>query len=129
MARVQGLEGRARVCARRAAGAAVREFFELRGLPLPGPSAVDLLEALRELPGWATMLAMGIATAGVVLLSLPPKARADRSAWTGAAAWYGLASGAGFALSAVGYRGAALQLPEVSAWPTTRTRVGRPDLA
>lgn len=51
VARVQGLEGRARVCARRAAGVAVREFFELRGLPLPGPSAVDLLEALRELPG------------------------------------------------------------------------------
>ena len=29
---------------------------------------------------------------------------------------YGLASGAGFALSAVGYRGAALQLPGVSPW-------------
>lgn len=50
VARAQGLEGRARVCARRAAGAAAREFFEQRGLPLPGPSAVDLLEALRELP-------------------------------------------------------------------------------
>jgi drug/metabolite transporter (DMT)-like permease len=32
------------------------------------------------------------------------------------AALYGLASGAGFALSAVGYRGAALQLPGVSPW-------------
>lgn len=70
---------------------------------------------LGELPGWATLLAMALATAGVVLLSLPPGGAA-RSAWTGRAAWYGLASGAGFALSAVGYRGAALQLPEVPAW-------------
>ena len=29
---------------------------------------------------------------------------------------FGLASGAGFAFSAVGYRGAALQLPGVSPW-------------
>lgn len=72
---------------------------------------------LRELPGWATMLAMALATAGVLLLSLPA-AGAARPTWTGRAAWYGLASGAGFALSAVGYRGAALQLPEVSPWLT-----------
>lgn len=73
---------------------------------------------LRELPGWATLLAMGLATAGVVLLSLPPRreALAAPAAWTGAAAAWGLASGAGFALSAVGYRGASLQLPEVSPW-------------
>ena len=36
--------------------------------------------------------------------------------WGGKAAFFGLASGAGFALSAVGYRGAALQLPDSSAW-------------
>lgn len=73
---------------------------------------------LRELPGWLTLLAMALATAGVVLLSLPPRAQRATGAqvWTGRAAWYGLASGAGFALSAVGYRGAALQLPEVPAW-------------
>jgi drug/metabolite transporter (DMT)-like permease len=72
---------------------------------------------LRELPGWITLLAMAMATVGVLLLSLPPKAAADGvRAWTGRAGWYGLASGAGFALSAVGYRGAALQLPEVSVW-------------
>ena len=75
---------------------------------------------LHELPGWVTLLAMGLATAGVVLLSLPRKA-ADGAAggvhtWTGWAAVFGLASGAGFALSAVGYRGAALQLPGVSPW-------------
>jgi drug/metabolite transporter (DMT)-like permease len=74
---------------------------------------------LRELPGWVTMLAMALATAGVVMLSLPrrgAKAQAGAQAWTGAAAVWGLASGAGFALSAVGYRGAALQLPGVSPW-------------
>lgn len=73
---------------------------------------------LRELPGVVTMVAMALATAGVVLMSLPPKAAASAGprAWTGAAALYGLGSGAGFALSAVGYRGAALQLPEVSPW-------------
>jgi len=72
---------------------------------------------LRELPGWVTLLAMALATAGVVMLSVPPKAAADGvRAWTGRAAGYGLACGAGFAFSAVGYRGAALQMPETSAW-------------
>jgi drug/metabolite transporter (DMT)-like permease len=73
---------------------------------------------LRELPGWITMLAMALATAGVVMLSLPQKKSADGGAraWTGAAAWYGLASGAGFAFSAVGYRGAALQMQGVPPW-------------
>ncbi|MCG2594075.1 DMT family transporter [Ramlibacter sp. XY19] len=71
---------------------------------------------LRELPGWVTLLAMALATAGVILLSLPPGRGGETRAWTGRAAWFGLASGAGFAISAVGYRGAALQLPGVSAW-------------
>src|SRR5690606_31725010 len=72
---------------------------------------------LRELPTALTLLAIALATAGVVMLSLPQKKAAlEGRAWTSAAAWYGLASGAGFALSAVGYRGAALQVPEVSAW-------------
>jgi drug/metabolite transporter (DMT)-like permease len=72
---------------------------------------------LRELPGGWTLVAIALATAGVVMLSLPQKPGAvEGSAWTSRAAWYGLASGAGFALSAVGYRGAALQLPESSAW-------------
>ena len=48
-ARREGFEGRARVCARRAAGAAIREFLQLRGLPLAGPSAVDLLAQLQAL--------------------------------------------------------------------------------
>ncbi|MEJ8839554.1 DMT family transporter [Ramlibacter sp. AN1133] len=72
---------------------------------------------LRELPGGWTLVAIALATAGVVMLSLPQKPGAvEGGAWTSRAAWYGLASGAGFALSAVGYRGAALQLPESSAW-------------
>lgn len=72
---------------------------------------------LRELPGPVTVVAIALATAGVVMLSLPQKgAVLEGRAWTSGAAWYGLASGAGFALSAVGYRGAALQLPETSAW-------------
>lgn len=73
---------------------------------------------LGELPGWVTMLAIALATTGVVLLSLPQKAALGRDArtWTSGAAGWGLASGAGFALSAVGYRGAALQLPEVAPW-------------
>jgi hypothetical protein len=50
-ARQAGLEGRARVCARRAAGAAVREYLELRGIAAPGPSAYDLLAFLQGLAG------------------------------------------------------------------------------
>lgn len=75
---------------------------------------------LQELPGWIAMTAIGLATAGVVLLSVPQKAAdADvigQGAWGGPAALYGLASGAGFAMSAVGYRGAALALPDASPW-------------
>jgi drug/metabolite transporter (DMT)-like permease len=75
---------------------------------------------LHELPGWATLLAMALATAGVILLSLPRKPGALRGAggWAGSAALWGLASGAGFAMSAVGYRGAALELPQTTAWVT-----------
>lgn len=50
-ARAGGFEGRARVCARRAAGAAVREYLELQGLSVTSPSAYDLLAALQEMPG------------------------------------------------------------------------------
>jgi hypothetical protein len=49
-ARSQGLEGRARVCARRAAGAAIRAYLETRGLEPPGPSVMDLLAYLQNLP-------------------------------------------------------------------------------
>jgi hypothetical protein len=49
-ARLAGFEGRARVCARRAAGAAVREYLNHRGISGPGPSAFDLLAFLQEMP-------------------------------------------------------------------------------
>lgn len=49
-ARRAGLEGRARVCARRAAGIAVREYLELRGISPAGPTAVDVLAQLRDRP-------------------------------------------------------------------------------
>jgi HEPN domain-containing protein len=44
-ARENGYEGMARVCARRAAGIAVRAFYESRGIVLRG-SAYDLLKYL-----------------------------------------------------------------------------------
>lgn len=70
---------------------------------------------LHELPGWVTLLAISVATAGVFLLSLP-KRGVEGTGWISGAAWYGLASGAGFAISAVGYRGAALHVPNTSPW-------------
>jgi len=63
-----------------------------------------------SLAGW---LAIGCATFGVLLLSPADKERplqALLSGWTGRPALLGLASGTCFALSAVGYRGAALAL-------------------
>ena len=76
---------------------------------------------LHEVPAWLTLLAIGVASAGVLMLSLPqaastkPGGEAARG-WGGRVALIGLASGAGFALSAVGYRGAALQLPGLAPW-------------
>ncbi|AMO22013.1 EamA family transporter [Ramlibacter solisilvae] len=73
---------------------------------------------LHEVPRWVVIAAIVLATAGVIMLSLPRKAAAAQAGGggAGAAVLYGLASGAGFALSAVGYRGAALELPGVSPW-------------
>ena len=77
---------------------------------------------LHEVPAWLTLLAIGVASAGVLMLSLPQGANkpgevaSAARGWGGRVALVGLASGAGFALSAVGYRGAALQLPGVSPW-------------
>lgn len=49
-ARARGNEGMARVCARRAAGAAAGEYLRHNGLPDPGPSALDRLNTLLALP-------------------------------------------------------------------------------
>jgi HEPN domain-containing protein len=47
-ARARGNEGQARVCARRAAGIAVREYLTRRGIRPPSTSAYDLLNLLKE---------------------------------------------------------------------------------
>ncbi len=63
----------------------------------------------------ATGLAVLLGTFGVLLLAPADKTRPLASlaaGWTSRAALLGLASGAGFALSAIGYRGAALALGE-----------------
>jgi hypothetical protein len=49
-ARQAGNEGRARVCARRAAGMAARTFLARRGVPLHDNSAYTALQTLAELP-------------------------------------------------------------------------------
>jgi hypothetical protein len=50
MARAIGNEGKARVCARRAASAVIAEYLERRGLPDPGVSVIDRLQSLENLP-------------------------------------------------------------------------------
>jgi predicted phage-related endonuclease len=47
-ARAKNNEGQARVCARRAAGIAAREFLTRRGENLRTPSAYDVLKILEE---------------------------------------------------------------------------------
>jgi hypothetical protein len=49
-ARARGNEGQARVCARRAAGIAVREHLTRRGIRPPSTSAYDLLNLVKEQP-------------------------------------------------------------------------------
>ena len=49
-ARAKNNEGQARVCARRAAGIAIREYFHRRGIRPPNTSAYDLLNLLKEEP-------------------------------------------------------------------------------
>jgi HEPN domain-containing protein len=49
-ARARGNEGQARVCARRAAGIAAREYLTRRGKKFRTPSAYDLLKMLVEEP-------------------------------------------------------------------------------
>jgi hypothetical protein len=47
-ARAKGNEGQARVCARRAAGIAIREYLTRRGTRPPSVSAYDLLNLIKE---------------------------------------------------------------------------------
>jgi drug/metabolite transporter (DMT)-like permease len=57
-------------------------------------------------------IAIVIATAGVVLMSAKDAKNAAGSTWLSQAAIYGIGSGALFAITAVGYRGATLALAE-----------------
>ena len=50
LARQRNNEGQARVCARRAAGIAVREYLTRRGIRPPSTSAYDLLNLVRDDP-------------------------------------------------------------------------------
>jgi hypothetical protein len=50
-ARRRGNEGQARVCARRAAGAVAREYFQRHGLHVGSASAYDLIQDLSVVPG------------------------------------------------------------------------------
>ncbi|MFT3895039.1 MAG: hypothetical protein QM730_25720 [Anaerolineales bacterium] len=47
-ARSKGNEGQARVCARRAAGIAIREYLNRKGIRPKSPSAVDLLKSAQR---------------------------------------------------------------------------------
>lgn len=47
--RAKDNEGQARVCARRAAGVVLREYFSRRNIATPSPSAYDLLKILLEM--------------------------------------------------------------------------------
>ena len=47
-ARAEGNEGMARVCARRAAGEVIREFFQRQNVTLTKPSALNALKALAK---------------------------------------------------------------------------------
>lgn len=47
-ARINKNEGQARVCARRAAGIAIREYLTRNGTQVPSMSAYDLLNLLKE---------------------------------------------------------------------------------
>ncbi len=55
-ARLRGNEGKARVCARRAAGIAVREYLRRRGERPRTSSAYDLLRQVAEQPALPTNL-------------------------------------------------------------------------
>jgi hypothetical protein len=47
LARARGNEGRARVCARRAAGIVAREYLAPKGVSRPNAGALDVLKTLR----------------------------------------------------------------------------------
>ena len=71
---------------------------------------------LNERVGASSALAIIVASLGVLLLSIKPRAVSSVKGWLSSSALMGVASGTGFALSAVGYRGGALTLGAISPW-------------
>jgi drug/metabolite transporter (DMT)-like permease len=75
---------------------------------------------LHELPSRWALLAMALATAGVLILSLPPRGQLlALSSWASRSSLHGLACGACFALATIGFRGGAVELArlgETSPW-------------
>lgn len=71
-ARLAGNEGKARVCARRAAGAVAGEYLRQRGAPTNDPSAYTRLQVLASLPGLSTLTQEAIAH---LLLRVTPEYR------------------------------------------------------
>lgn len=73
---------------------------------------------LGEGVGGSSVLAIIIASVGVLLLSVKRSAMTSSGlgAWLSTSAWLGLGSGAGFAISAVGYRAGSLALGGHSPW-------------
>ncbi|HLF76724.1 MAG TPA: EamA/RhaT family transporter [Dehalococcoidia bacterium] len=79
--------------------------------------AVFALIFLGDAVSTLAALAVGLATAGLLLISSPPgepPLLGILKGWTSKAALLGFASGAGFALAAVSYRGAALALDDTT---------------
>lgn len=68
-ARQAGKEGQARVCARRAAGIAIGEYFRRQGVHFPDPSAVARLRYLQNIPGISPAIQR---SAGLLLLRVTP---------------------------------------------------------
>lgn len=72
---------------------------------------------LHELPTALALLAMVVATLGVLMLSLPPHGQLlSLQAWMSKSALYGLICGACFAIATVGFRGGALALAAETPW-------------
>ncbi|MGB7183345.1 MAG: EamA family transporter [Burkholderiaceae bacterium] len=91
-----------------------RSFVVTTAIIKTEPIQVALFAAvfLGEILGWIAIVAILIATTGVLVMSWP-KSGSDTSHRIGArAVWVGLAAGGAFALSSVGYRGAILALGE-----------------
>ena len=87
-----------------------RSFVVTTALIKTEPVQVAVFAAvfLGELLGWLAILAILIATAGVLVMSWPRGDRAHELGWR--AIGVGIAAGGGFALSAVGFRGAVVAL-------------------